>query len=196
MMPSTHSSTTAGAAHAGFQLRPAAPGDAGAILAYLRQMGGESDFVTFGPEGIPMSEEAEAAHIANLATRDNALFLLAMDGERIVGALTFAGGERARLRHVGEFGVSVLRAWWGRGVAGALIRAMLDWARRGGVVRKINLKVRADHERGIALYERLGWKHEGRTTRDLWIGGRFHDGLYMGQEIDPAGDAGIGTVAG
>lgn len=180
--------TPAGATEAGFQLRRATPDDAGAILAYLRRMGGETEFVTFGSEGIPMSEEAEASYIASVAQRDNAIFLLAVDGERIVGALTFAGGERARLRHVGEFGVSVLREWWGRGVATALIREMLVWARKSGVVRKINLKVRADHERGIALYERLGWVHEGRTTRDLWIDGRFHDGLYMGQEIDPAGD--------
>lgn len=185
--------TPAGATRAGFRLRRATPDDAGAILAYLRQMGGESDFVTFGPEGIPMSEEAEAAYIASVAQRDNAIFLLAVDGERIVGALTFAGGERARLRHMGEFGVSVLREWWGRGVATALIQEMLVWARKSGVVRKINLKVRADHERGIALYERLGWAHEGRTTREMWIAGQFHDGLYMGQEIDPAGDAETGA---
>lgn len=196
MMPSTDPSTPPTPSAAGFRLRHATPEDAGAILAYLRQMGGESEFVTFGSEGIPMSEEAEAAYIGSVAQRDNAIFLLAVDGERIVGALTFAGGERARLRHVGEFGVSVLREWWGRGVASALIEAMLDWARRGGVVRKINLKVRADHARGIALYERLGWKHEGRTTRDLWIDGRFHEGLYMGQEIDPADDAETGTGAG
>jgi len=175
---------------AGFQLRHATPEDAGALLAYLRQMGSESEFVTFGAEGIPVGEEAEAAYIARVAGSDNAIFLLAVADGRIVGALTFAGGDRARLRHVGEFGVSVLRAWWGRGVAGALIREMLAWARRSGVIRKINLKVRADHARGIALYERLGWVHEGRTTRDLLIDGRFHDALYMGQEIDPAAEGG------
>jgi len=179
--------THAGATEAGFQLRHATPDDAGAILAYLRQMGGETAFVTFGPEGLPHGERTEANYIASVAQRDNAIFLLAVDGERIIGALTFAGGDRPRLRHMGEFGVSVLREWWGRGVATALIQEMLVWARKSGVVRKINLKVRADHERGIALYERLGWVHEGRTTRDLWIDGQFHDGLYMGQEIDPAG---------
>lgn len=190
MMSSTDPPPPAATPGAGFQLRRATPEDAGALLAYLRQMGGESDYVTFGPEGIPMSEEAEAAYIGGVAGRGNAIFLLAVDGERIVGALTFAGGERPRLRHVGEFGVSVLREWWGRGVATALIREMLAWARQGGVVRKINLKVRADHARGIALYERFGWMHEGRTTRQMWIDGQFHDALHMGLEIDPAGEAG------
>ncbi|HET7229145.1 MAG TPA: GNAT family N-acetyltransferase [Longimicrobium sp.] len=181
-----HAPAAGSTADRGFTLRHATPGDAAAILAYLRQMGGESDFVTFGPEGIPMSEEAEAAYIASVSERDNAIFLLAVDhAGRIVGALTFSGGERARLRHVGEFGVSVLREWWGRGVAGVLLREMLGWARRSGVVRKINLKVDADNARAIALYERLGWVHEGRTTREMCINGVFHDGLLMGQEIDP-----------
>ena len=169
----------------GFHLRHAEPADAGAILAYLRQMGSESPNVTFGAEGIPLDEEAEAAHIAQVSQADNAIFLLAIADGGIIGALTFSGGNRSRTRHMGEFGVSVLKAWWGRGVAGALLDALLAWARQGGVVRKINLRVRADNTRAIALYERLGFVREGRSTRDLWVDDAFHDGLIMGIEIDP-----------
>jgi RimJ/RimL family protein N-acetyltransferase len=170
----------------GFAIRHAQPGDAAAILAYLRQMGSETGFVTFGAEGIPMDEEAEAAHIGRVNEADNAIFLLAMADGGIIGALTFNGGNRSRTRHVGEFGVSVLRAWWGRGVARALLEQMLAWARASGVVRKINLRVRVDNTRAIALYERLGFVHEGRTTRELWVDDAFHDSLLMGIEIDPA----------
>jgi RimJ/RimL family protein N-acetyltransferase len=82
--------------------------------------------------------------------------------------------------------VSVLRAWWGRGIARALLETMLAWAQAGGAVRKINLRVRADNTRAIALYEHLGFAHEGRATRDLWVDDAFHDSLLMGIEIDPA----------
>ncbi|HEU4557161.1 MAG TPA: GNAT family protein [Longimicrobium sp.] len=173
------------AADPGFRIRPGQPEDAAAFLAYLRKMGGETEFVTFGPEGIDLNEEEEAAYIAKTNANDNAIFLLAVADGEIVGGLTFAGGTRARLRHTGEFGVSVLREWWGRGVAGALISEMLDWARRSGVVRKINLRVRADNPRAIRLYERLGFAHEGRVTRDIQIDGQFYDNLAMGIEIDP-----------
>jgi RimJ/RimL family protein N-acetyltransferase len=170
----------------GFQLRRAEPGDAAAILAYLRRMGGESSFVTFGAEGIALDEEAESAHVARVARRDNAVFLLAVAAGAIVGALTFTGGEKPRTRHTGELGVSVLRDWWGRGVGQALVEALLAWAHRGGVVRKANLRVRADNARAIRLYERLGFAREGCLTRDMLVDGRFHDSLLMGREIDPA----------
>ena len=38
-------------------IRPAHSEDAAAILAYLRQIGAESDNLTFGPEGLPITEE-------------------------------------------------------------------------------------------------------------------------------------------
>jgi len=173
------------AAGEGFRLRRAEPGDAAAILAYLRKMGGESSFVTFGVEGIALDEEAERAFIARVAGRDNAIFLLALAADEIVGTLTFTGGEKPRTRHTGAFGVSVLRDWWGRGVGRALLQALLAWAREGGVVRKINLRVRADNDRAIRLYERLGFVREGRVTRELFVDGQFHDNLLMGLEIDP-----------
>jgi len=169
-----------------FQVRRGEAGDAAAFLAYLRKMGSETTFVSFGAEGIELSEAEEAAHIAKTNARDNALFLVAVAGGEIVGGLTFSAGTRPRLRHSGEFGVSVLREWWGRGVARALLETLLAWAREGGVVRKVNLRVRADNERAIALYERLGFMREGRMTRDLFVDGVFHDTLLMGLGIDPA----------
>lgn len=190
--PRADSIEPAAGADAGFTIRRAEPEDAAAFLAYLRRMGGESQFVTFGPEGIALGEEEEAAYIAKTNALDNAIFLLAVADGEIVGGLTFSGGERPRLRHTGEFGVSVLRAWWGRGVARALLDEMLAWARRSGVVRKINLRVRTDNTRAIRLYERLGFVHEGLVTRDMLIDGRFHDSLLMGLAIDPPGPGSLG----
>ena len=183
--PREESGEAAASADAAFTIRRGEPEDAAAFLAYLRKMGGESQFVTFGPEGLALSEEEEAAYIAKTNARDNALFLLAVADGEIVGGLTFACGERQRLSHTGEFGVSVLRAWWGRGVARALLDEMLAWARRSGVVRKINLRVRPDNERAVRLYERLGFVPEGLVTRDMLIDGTIHDSLLMGLKIDP-----------
>ena len=64
-----------------------------------------------------------------------------------------------------------------------MVEALIDWA-HGHDVRKVNLEVRADNARAIALYVRLGFREEGRVTRAFCIEGRFFDGLVMGLEID------------
>jgi RimJ/RimL family protein N-acetyltransferase len=167
------------------RIRRAVPDDAGAVLRYLRQVGGETDNLTFGSEGPNLSESEEREYLARVGESDNSLAVVATVGDAIVGSLTFDGGHRTRLRHAGEFGISVAQAYAGLGIGRALIEHMLEWAERGGVVRKINLKVRADNAGAIRLYERMGWVHEGRTTRDTLIDGQFNDCLLMGREVEP-----------
>ena len=70
------------------------------------------------------------------------------------------------------------------------MREIIRWAGSAGL-RKLNLHVRWDNPRAIALYEKLGFRHEGRVTRGVRVDGTFHDVFIMGLEIDP-GPTGIG----
>lgn len=169
------------------RIRRAGPEDAAAVLAYLGRVGGETLNLTFGAEGPGISEGEEREYLTRVAASDNSLAILALAGGEIVGSLTFDGGRRPRLRHAGEFGISVLQAWAGLGLGRALLEYLIAWAGRSGVVRKINLKVRVDNVAAIRLYERMGWVHEGRTTRDTLIEGQFNDCLLMGRDVDPDG---------
>jgi RimJ/RimL family protein N-acetyltransferase len=168
------------------RIRRAEPDDAAAILGYLGKVGGETINLTFGAEGPGFSEAEEREYLTRVAAADNSLAIVALAGEEIIGALTFDGGHRRRMRHAGEFGISVLQAYAGQGLGKALLEYMVAWAEQGGIVRKINLKVRVDNHAAIRLYEQMGWVREGRTTRDTLIDGQFSDCLLMGREIDPA----------
>ena len=53
-----------------------------------------------------------------------------------------------------------------------------------GVIRKINLRVHVNNLRAIKLYERFGFKVEGRITREYSVDGQFYDNLAMGLHID------------
>ena len=166
-------------------IRRAVADDAPALLAYLRRVGAESDFLSFGAEGPPISEADERVFLAGTATSVTAIMLVAIRDGEIVGSLGYKAGDRARTRHVGEFGISVARSAQGIGLGRRLMEAFLAWARAGGIVRKINLRVRPDNAPAIALYESLGFALEGRFRRDLLIDGVFHDSLAMGLLIDP-----------
>jgi RimJ/RimL family protein N-acetyltransferase len=164
--------------------RPSAD-DAPAVLRYLRRVGAESEFLSFGAEGPPITEAEQRVFLASVRTSENAISMIAEQGGEIVGMLSFKGGNRARTRHVGEFGISVAHNAQGIGLGRRLMQLLIDWARAGGTVRKINLVVRTDNDRAIALYESFGFVTEGRRSRDMRIDGAFHDSLIMGLPIDP-----------
>jgi len=165
-------------------IRKAVSSDAAALIGYLETIGGESDFLTFGQGEFGRSIEEEEKFIENALSKKNALFLIAEADGKVVGNLNFSGGCRERNTHAGEFGVSVLKEYWGRGIGEKLIRNLLDWSRSSGIIRKINLRVRTDNTRGIRLYRKLGFEEEGKVRRDFQIDGVFYDSLLMGTMID------------
>jgi putative acetyltransferase len=76
-------------------------------------------------------------------------------------------------------GISVRKDWCDRGVGTALLRAAIDHARAGGVVKRIELAVFAQNARAIHVYEKLGFRHEGRRRNAVLKNGRYLDDLIM-----------------
>lgn len=166
-------------------LRRAEPDDAARLLAYLNQIAGESENVTFGPGEFELSVEEERAILQQVAESPTGLYLIAEVAGEIAGTLTFSTGKRPRLRHFGEFGTSVLRKYWNLGVGSHMLAYLIDWARQTGTIRKINLRVRVDNHPAIHLYEKYGFVHEGRITREFYLHGQFVDVYVMGLQLDP-----------
>ena len=166
-------------------LREATIDDAHNLLVFLKQVGGESDFLTFDAKGLPFSEEQERAYLdARIHSQTN-ITLLALEGERIVGTLGLDTPSTERLRHRSEMGMSVLKEYWGQGVGTSLLEAMLSWIRDCPTgLRKIELTVREDNKRARALYKKFGFKEEGKVSRLVAIEGTFYDGITMGLLLD------------
>ena len=61
------------------------------------------------------------------------------------------------MSHRAEFGISLKKAWWGCGAADVLAQGLLAFAREAGI-EQVNLEVRSDNKRAVALYERLGFR--------------------------------------
>lgn len=59
-----------------------------------------------------------------------------------------------------------------------LIEQTLDAARKLGLHR-VELSVHADNARAIALYEKIGFLHEGLARDAIMIDGRYIDSLNM-----------------
>ena len=157
--------------------------DAQAVLDFVSQVAGESDNLTFGEGEFNMPLEKEVEFLKALEDDDNAIMLLAFDGEKVIGNLSYSGGKRVRTRHTGEFGVSVRKDYWGQGIGSALIKTMIDWAKSSDYCEKINLKVREDNFKAISLYMKLGFRVEGVVKKDMKINGAYVNAIFMGLDI-------------
>jgi RimJ/RimL family protein N-acetyltransferase len=165
-------------------VRRGTPDDAANFVRYIDVCAGQSDFLTFN-KGEFSTVEAQRCSIAELSDSRNGLFLIAEIGGKIIGNLTFRLGKRSKNWHVGEFGITVHKDYWGLGVGRVLIRSLIEWARKMGHVRKINLKVRVDNQRGLELYKKIGFSQEGLLKREVYSNGIFYDAIIMGLCVDP-----------
>ncbi|SHN84015.1 GNAT family N-acetyltransferase [Desulfitobacterium chlororespirans] len=165
-------------------IREAVKEDAREVVNYLARIGGESDFLTFGPGELRVSISDEEALIEKNRSTGNKIMILALADSKVVGCLNFTNGARVRTQHTGELGVSVSKDYWGQGIGRTMIEELIRWARDGQTIKKLNLRVRSDHERAIKLYKSFGFVQEGLITGELIISGKFYDFCCMGLWID------------
>ena len=130
--------------------------DAAALLEYLKIVGGETENLSFGAEGVPIPPEAEEAYLrAQEDSADNSQYV-AKVGTEIIGTASLIR-KHNRMSHRGVFGISLKKAWWGCGAARAMAEAIIDFARKNGF-SQLNIEVRSDNVRAIRLYEKLGFR--------------------------------------
>ncbi|MFC1878566.1 GNAT family N-acetyltransferase [Chloroflexota bacterium] len=164
-------------------IRQAAPEDAGALLEYIAAISGQSDYLTFGPGEFVLTVPEEEAILHSYRQSDNQLYMLGLVDGIIVSALSFSAGRRPRVRHSGECSMSVRKEYWGQGIGGLMLDALIAWAQDTKIIRKINLRVRKDNRRAIRLYQGRGFVTEGIIRKEIFLDGKYFDLAWMGLEI-------------
>lgn len=163
-----------------FLLRPPALEDAAALIAYLKRVGGETDFLLADENGIPgLDLDAERCFIQTTLSLPGTAMFLGFVGNELVSVCDVRAGGRPRTAHNGTLAISVLKAYWGLGIGAILMREMIDFARASNLLNHLRLEVRCDNTRAIALYERFGFSKCGRSTGHIQVRGEYFDELTM-----------------
>lgn len=150
------------------RIEKAAPGDAAMLLEYLKQVGGETNNLTFGSEGLPFSVEAEAEFISSIENSCDDIMFLAKSEGKIVGCASLSRLPR-RLKHRGDFAISVAKEYWNKGVGSQLLDNIISFAKENAF-EIIDLQVRNDNQRAIHLYEKYGFEKIGEHPAFFKIG--------------------------
>lgn len=146
-------------------LRNGDAADGAAALAVFLQTHRETDFLLSYPDESTLTPEQESQYLAEKAASAKGIEIVALVDGRMAGtAGVEAIGTQEKVSHRADFGIGVLKEYWGLGLGKALTEACIACARQAGYTQ-LELSVVADNVSAIALYEKEGFVEFGRNPR-------------------------------
>ncbi len=155
------------------EIRSLQPEDADEVLRFMPEVGGETDNLTFGKEGLPYTISEEQDYLRSVAEDPHSVMLGAFCGGELVGTASLTGLS-GRMSHRAELGICVLKAYWNQGIGSALLSSLNSFAAGNGI-ELISLEVRSDNAAAIHLYEKYGFVKTGYFPAFFKIGDTYHD---------------------
>jgi len=147
-------------------LRPEEPRDLETTWSMFSSLSRES--LLYLP--IPFTRERVEGWFGDI-NYERALPILAIletpEGEIMIASSTLAFSQASHNRHVARFGITVHDDYQNLGLGTILTKYMIEIARERNI-RKVSLEVLVDNERAIRVYERCGFKKEGRLEKASW----------------------------
>ncbi|MDD7794294.1 GNAT family N-acetyltransferase [Clostridium sp. 'White wine YQ'] len=165
-------------------LRCPTKGDSEELSALRIKIDGETENLDReAGEGLLSSEDFEKLIYEDSISEKN-LFLVAEVGEKLVGFARLQGNELSRYRHKAEFGICILKEYWGYGIGHVLIDNILGQADKVGI-KKVCLYVVETNTKAIDLYKSFGFVQEGLLINDrIHKDGNYYNTVVMGRIIN------------
>ncbi|MBQ3281823.1 MAG: GNAT family N-acetyltransferase [Eubacterium sp.] len=125
----------------------------------------ETDFLLTYPDENSFDEQQEAEFLQSKTDSDNEIEIIAVVNGIVAGTAGIESiGSKDKIKHRAEFGISILKDYWGLGIGRALTDACIECAKRAGYLQ-LELNVVADNKSAISLYESEGFVEYGRNPR-------------------------------
>lgn len=146
-------------------LRNGDAADGSAVFEVFNATHAETDYLLSYPDENSFDPEQEARFLEEITGSPNEIEIIAIVDGKIAGTAGIeAVGTKYKVRHRAEFGISILREYWGLGLGRALTEACIQCARDAGY-KQLELNAVAENQRAVSLYESLGFKEFGRNPK-------------------------------
>lgn len=162
-----------------YTIRSAKESDAKELSDLRLQIDGETEYLDREQgEGFIDANGFEEL-IKSDTKKEKNLFLVAEVDGRLVGFSRCQGYHLKRFSHKVEFGVGILKNYWGFGIGKNLLIESINWADSNGI-KKMGLHVLETNEKAIKLYEKLGFEIEGVLKKDKILSdGQYYNTISM-----------------
>ena len=123
----------------------------------------QSDNLLSYPDESDITPEDEGQFLKDKSESDCEIEILAEVEGVIAGSAGIEPiGNKYKVRHRADFGVSIDRAYWGLGIGSALLQACIHCAKDAGY-EQLELNVVSSNDRAIAMYKKAGFTEFGRN---------------------------------
>lgn len=158
-----------------FYIDKATKDDAKEILELSKICGKETDFLSYGSDGLDFSLEQEEAYIEQVNQSLKDVFYVAKIHNEIVGMASYSTFSKERMSHRGEIGMCIRKSAWHQGIGRAFMEKLLYFARYQAHADIISLEVCSNNKRAITLYQNFGFVKIGTFEGFFKINGELID---------------------
>ena len=165
-------------------LRNGDASDGNAVFDIFNATHAETDYLLSYPDENSFDPEQEAHFLEEKTKSPNEIEIIAFIDGKIAGMAGIGAiGTKYKVKHRAEFGISILKEYWGLGLGRALTEACIQCARDAGYVQ-MELNVVSENKRAISLYQNLGFAEFGRNPKGfLSRTSGFQELIYMLLEL-------------
>ena len=154
------------------------------VLEVFNKTHAETDFMLTYPDENSFTAAQESEFLKEKTESKNEIEIVAEINGKIVGTAGIdAVGGKFKISPRADFGIGIVKEYWGLGIGSALTKACIECARAAGY-SQLELNVVAENKSAVALYEKLGFKEYGRNPqgfRSRTTG--FQELIYMRLEL-------------
>jgi ribosomal protein S18 acetylase RimI-like enzyme len=108
----------------------------------------------------------------------DSIFFVAEINSKIVGDINVNIGRLQKDKHTASFGMGIIKEYRKMGIGSALVEDALKWIKEKGI-EKISISVFSSNEAALSLYEKYGFKVEGKRLKQYKINEKYVDEILM-----------------
>ncbi len=166
------------------KIRYLEPGDLGEMLKYINALSAERTFITYQGEKITEQQEIEyiARQLKKMREKKCVNLVVEVDS-RIIGNSQIVLGDRTT-RHIGEFGISLLRDFRNKGIGKLLLKLVVEQAldELAGL-EIILLNVFGKNNTAREIYKKFGFVEFGLLPLGVKLEDGWDDYIYMYKKV-------------